>query len=82
MLPTEAMFWAEIEAPRATSRSVKLAYAWLIATANTAEVDFGPINHAVMKRFNLNIHSLNAWKAEAWQIFHDVMDKMSEDAAQ
>lgn len=74
MTPAERIFWAEVKAPRATSRSLKLCYAILMATHASDGADFWPAIHEALRgRLDLaDFHKLDRFKQEAWSIYEAV----------
>lgn len=71
MTPAERIFWAEVKAPRANSRSLKLCYALLMAMHAGDGADFWPaIHEALRSRLDLSDYKkLDRFKGEAWAIY-------------
>ena len=74
MTGSEAIFWAEIKAKRANSRSLKLCYAILMAQHADGGADFWPAIHdALRERLDLSDYrKLHRFKCEAWEIYNAV----------
>lgn len=70
MTASEAIFWAEVKARRANSRSLKLCYAILITQHADGGADFWPAIHAALReRLDLSTpQKFDRFKCEAWAI--------------
>lgn len=71
MTGSEAVFWTEVKAKRANSRSLKLCYAILMAQHMGSGASFWPAVHeALRERLDLSTpQKLDNFKSEAWAIY-------------
>lgn len=76
MTAAERIFWAEVKAKRANSRSLKLAYAVLMSMHMGQGIDkeFWPkIHDALRGRLDLSDYKkLDRFKCEAWAIYEAI----------
>lgn len=79
MTGSECIFWAEVKARRANSRSLKLCYAILMTQHAGRGASFWPAIHEAL-RGGLNLDTtakLDRFKCEAWAIYEAVSAEQS-----
>lgn len=74
MTGSEAIFYTEVKAQRANSRSLKLCYAILMTQHAGKGADFWPAIHdALRERLDLSDYKkLDRFKQEAWAIYEAI----------
>lgn len=74
MTSSEAIFWAEVKARRANSRSLKLCYAILMSQHSDKGANFWPAIHEALRgRLDLSDYKkLDRFKCEAWEIYNAI----------
>ncbi|RJG46530.1 hypothetical protein [Mesorhizobium sp. DCY119] len=74
MTGSECIFWTEVKAKRANSRSLKLCYAILMTQHSGDGADFWPAIHdALRSRLDLSTpKKLDNFKCEAWAIYEAI----------